>query len=142
MARRITPTTTCQEVFNSVKSTLDDALGLLEDDMNGIKLETQLGPHLGAESIDFLDIIFRLEKKLGIQCPRGIVPDSLWGDNKCVNPRYLLNETEISELQNAIPFEIEVSPGTGFGTITTVEFFCKLVAHCKQIAWDPGEVQT
>src|SRR5208337_973788 len=44
------------------------ALGVEEDD---IKPSATLQGDLGAESIDFLDIMFRLEQEFGIKIPRG-----------------------------------------------------------------------
>jgi len=63
------------EIFEKVKETLVEALGVDEDE---IKPEASLMGDLGAESIDFLDIIFRLEKGFNIKIPRGeMFPDNL-----------------------------------------------------------------
>ena len=45
-----------------------DALGC---DVEDIKLDVSLIEGLDAESIDFLDIVFRLEKNFDIKIPRG-----------------------------------------------------------------------
>ncbi len=55
------------EIFNQVKDVLVDALGLDEDDVTE---DATLMGDLGAESIDFLDIVFRLEKAFNIKVPR------------------------------------------------------------------------
>jgi acyl carrier protein len=55
------------EILNQVKEVLVDALGLDDDDVT--ESATLMGD-LGAESIDFLDIVFRLEKAFGIKVPR------------------------------------------------------------------------
>jgi acyl carrier protein len=55
------------EIFNQVREVLVDALGLDDDDVT--EGATLMGD-LGAESIDFLDIVFRLEKAFGIKVPR------------------------------------------------------------------------
>ncbi|MEN6308523.1 MAG: acyl carrier protein [Anaerohalosphaeraceae bacterium] len=55
------------EIFNQVKDVLVDALGL--DDSDVTEDATLMGD-LGAESIDFLDIVFRLEKAFSIKVPR------------------------------------------------------------------------
>jgi acyl carrier protein len=55
------------EIFNQVREVLVDALGLDDDDVT--ENATLMGD-LGAESIDFLDIVFRLEKAFGIKVPR------------------------------------------------------------------------
>ena len=64
------------EIFEKVKVTLVDALGLDEDEVNAT---SRLKADLGAESIDFLDIVFRLEKNFGIKIPRNeLFPESLF----------------------------------------------------------------
>jgi len=55
------------EIYNKVKETLVDALGVDEEE---ITAEATLMGDLGAESIDFLDIVFRLEKSFNIKIPR------------------------------------------------------------------------
>ena len=55
------------EVFQKVKEVLVDALGVDEDEVTP---EATLMGDLGAESIDFLDIVFRLEKAFGMKVPR------------------------------------------------------------------------
>lgn len=49
-----------EQIFESVQDVLEDALGA---DREEITLDATLTGDLGAESIDFLDIVFRLEKK-------------------------------------------------------------------------------
>ena len=56
------------EIYPRVTKVLVQALGVEEDD---IKPSATLQGDLGAESIDFLDIVFRLEKEFGIKIPRG-----------------------------------------------------------------------
>lgn len=66
---------TRDEVFATVQETLVDALGVDEDEVT--PTATLMGD-LGAESIDFLDIVFRLEKNFGIKIPRGeLFPENL-----------------------------------------------------------------
>jgi len=55
------------DIFNQVKDVLVDALGLDDDDVTE---DATLMGDLGAESIDFLDIVFRLEKAFSIKVPR------------------------------------------------------------------------
>ena len=56
------------EVYTKVTDLLVDALGVEED---AIKPDAALQADLGAESIDFLDIAFRLERAFAIKIPRG-----------------------------------------------------------------------
>jgi len=55
------------EIFEQVQEVLVDALGLDDDEVTP---EATLMGDLGAESIDFLDIVFRLEKAFDIKVPR------------------------------------------------------------------------
>ena len=56
-----------EEIYEEVQEVLVDALGLDDDEVT--EGATLMGD-LGAESIDFLDIVFRLEKSFGIKVPR------------------------------------------------------------------------
>jgi acyl carrier protein len=58
---------TKEQVFEQVREVLIDALGVDEEEVTG---KATLMGDLGAESIDFLDIVFRLEKSFGIKIPR------------------------------------------------------------------------
>ena len=63
------------EIFEKVRETLVDALGVDDDEV--VPTATLIGD-LGAESIDFLDIVFRLEKNFDIKIPRGeLFPENL-----------------------------------------------------------------
>lgn len=72
------------EIFEKVKETLVDALGV---DDNEVTPQATLTGDLGAESIDFLDIVFRLEKAFSIKIPRG----ELFPDNILNNPEFVQN---------------------------------------------------
>jgi len=58
---------TNEEIYEKVKQTLVDALGVDDDEVTP---EAMLFADLGAESIDLLDIVFRLEKNFSIKIPR------------------------------------------------------------------------
>lgn len=59
---------TRDEIFEKVRTTLVDALGVDEEEVSD---SSRLSADLGAESIDLLDIVFRLEKAFNIKIPRG-----------------------------------------------------------------------
>jgi acyl carrier protein len=88
------------EVFEKVKDTLVEALGLDDDEVTP---EATLTGDLGAESIDFLDIVFRLEKEFDIKIPRG----ELFPDNILNNPDFVqdgkLTDTGLKELIDRMP---------------------------------------
>ena len=63
------------EIFEKVRGVLVDALGVDDDE---VTREATLIGDLGAESIDFLDISFQLDKAFGVQFPRGeLFPEDL-----------------------------------------------------------------
>jgi acyl carrier protein len=67
-----------EEIYKKVQDVLVDALGVDEDE---VKPTAVIKDDLGAESIDFLDIVFRLEKAFGIKIPRGeMMPDNIAND--------------------------------------------------------------
>src|SRR3954454_7877800 len=66
---------TKEEVFSKVRTAVVDALGVDEEEVTP---KARLVGDLGAESIDFLDIVFRLEKAFNIKIPRGeLFPEDL-----------------------------------------------------------------
>jgi acyl carrier protein len=66
------------EIYDKVKAVLVDALGVDEEE---VKPDSIIVDDLGAESIDFLDIMFRLEKSFGVKIPRGeMMPENLTSD--------------------------------------------------------------
>ena len=67
---------TKDEIFQKVRATLVDALNVDEDQ---VTLASTLQGDLGAESIDFLDIVFRLEREFSIKIPRNeLFPESIF----------------------------------------------------------------
>lgn len=88
------------EVFEIVTETLVEALALDDDEVTPA---ATLTGDLGAESIDFLDIVFRLEKSFDIKIPRG----ELFPDNIVNNPDFVkdgsLTEAGMAELKARMP---------------------------------------
>ncbi|MCY2928336.1 MAG: acyl carrier protein [Planctomycetota bacterium] len=88
------------EVFAKVQETLVDALGVDDDEVTP---QATLTGDLGAESIDFLDIVFRLEKAFNIKIPRG----ELFPDNILNNPEFVQNgrltDAGLKELRQRMP---------------------------------------
>jgi len=65
-----------EDISARVAGVLVEALNVDEDD---IRPTATLQGDLGAESIDFLDIVFRLEREFGITIPRGeLFPESVF----------------------------------------------------------------
>jgi acyl carrier protein len=93
---------TQDEIFTKVSATLVEALNVDEDE---IKPESTLQGDLGAESIDFLDIVFRLEREFGIKIPRGeLFPESIFqGDPEFVQNGRVTGKG-LDELRTRMPF--------------------------------------
>jgi len=92
---------TYDEIFEKVQVTLVDALGVDEED---VTQEATLQGDLGAESIDFLDIVFRLERNFGIKIPRGeLFPENLVADPEWVSDGKLTGKG-MSELKSRLPY--------------------------------------
>lgn len=124
---------TKQEVFEKIQEALMDALGVDDDEVTP---EATLVGDLGAESIDFLDIVFRLEKAFDIQIPRA----ELFPEDILTNAAYVENgkvtETGVAELKKRMPFadlsSFETNPLVQeFGNLLTVNDMCRYV--CSKV---------
>lgn len=92
---------TRDEVFANVQETLVDALGVDDDEVT--PTATLMGD-LGAESIDFLDIVFRLEKNFNIKIPRGeLFPENLVAADSGFIVNGKVTPEGIQELRNKMP---------------------------------------
>jgi len=89
------------EIMQQVQEVLVDALGVDDDE---VIAEATLMGDLGAESIDFLDIVFRLEKAFGIKIPREeLFPaENLMNDSEFVH-NGKLTEKGLAELREKMP---------------------------------------
>ncbi|HEV2292333.1 MAG TPA: acyl carrier protein [Tepidisphaeraceae bacterium] len=88
------------EIYKKVQGVLVDALGVDEDEVTP---SATLRGDLGAESIDFLDIVFRLEKAFGIKIPRGeMFPEDVLNNQQFVqNGR--ITPAGMEELKKRMP---------------------------------------
>jgi acyl carrier protein len=122
------PTST--EVFDKVKEALVDALGVDDDEVT--EDATMVGD-LGAESIDFLDIVFKLEQAFGISIPR----EDLFPDDILTNAEFIsdgkVTPAGLEKLKARMPFadltKFETNPMVqDFGNMLTVKDLCNYVA--------------
>ena len=90
------------DIFKKVAATMVEALNVDEDQ---VTLTSTLQGDLGAESIDFLDIVFRLEREFGIKIPRNeLFPESIFqGDPDFVKDG-LITPKGLSELKEKMPY--------------------------------------
>lgn len=120
---------TKEEVFSKVQTALVDALGVDEDEVTP---EATLIGDLGAESIDFLDIVFRLEKAFDIKIPRGeLFPEDILTSTEYVQNGRLTPEG-LKQLKTRMPFAdfsaFEKNPAVqDFGSMLTVNDMVRYV---------------
>jgi acyl carrier protein len=120
---------TKDEVYNKVRTALVDALGVDEDEVT--PQATMVGD-LGAESIDFLDIVFKLEKAFGIEIPRKeLSPEDILTNADFVQDGKV-TPAGISELKRRMPFvdfaKFEANPQVReFSNLLTVGDLCRYV---------------
>ncbi|MCC7086286.1 MAG: acyl carrier protein [Pirellulales bacterium] len=112
-----------EEVYEKVRTCLVDALGVDDDEVTP---EATMVGDLGAESIDFLDIVFRLEKTFNIKIPRGeLFPEDILNNAEYVHDGKLTAEG-VEQLKKRMPFadltKFESNPQvTQFGNLLTVQ---------------------
>ncbi len=118
-----------QEIFEQVQTVLVDALGVDEDEVTP---EAKLDADLGAESIDYLDIAFRLEKQFNIK-----IGESEMFDQSVLNdPQYVqdgvVTPAGIAELEAKMPHadlsQWKQDPQVEkLGDVFDVQMLCKFV---------------
>ena len=92
---------TRDEILDKVRTTLVDALGVDDDEVTP---SATLVGDLGAESIDFLDIVFRLEKNFGVKIPRGeLFPENIAAADASFVKDGRVTDAGIAELRRRLP---------------------------------------
>ena len=120
---------TQDEIFDKVQNALIDALGVDDDE---VTREATLVGDLGAESIDFLDIVFKLEKSFDITIPREeLSPEDILTNSQYVQDGVVTSEG-MAELKRRMPWadlsEFEQNPRVqDFGNLLTVGDLCNYV---------------
>ena len=91
-----------QAIYDKVKETLVEALSVVDDQVTP---DARLQADLGAESIDFLDIVFRLEREFGIKIPRGeLFPESIFQGDPAFVADGKVTPKGLAELREKMPF--------------------------------------
>src|SRR5262245_9456225 len=117
------------EIFDKVREALVDALGVDDDEVTP---EATLRGDLDAESIDFLDIVFRLEKAFDIKIERGeLIPMDLL-ENADYVQEGKVNAAGLAELKKRMPFadlsKFEADPNVqNLGDQLSVQDMCNFV---------------
>ena len=94
---------TRDEVYPKVQTAVVEAMGVEEDEVTS---DSTIMGDLGAESIDLLDILFRLERKLGVKVQasdlaayiQGGIADDEFGDD-----RGIITEKGLNHLKTVMP---------------------------------------
>jgi len=122
-----------EEIFEKIRTALVDALGVDEEE---VQPQATLVGDLGAESIDFLDIVFRLEKAFDVKIPRG----ELFPEDVLTNSAYvkdgMVTEEGLSELRKRMPF----ADLDGFSKNPVVQDFANLLTVADMCRFIEGKV--
>jgi acyl carrier protein len=93
---------TQEQIYQKVSTALVEALNVDKDE---VKPAATLQGDLGAESIDFLDITFRLEREFGIKIPRGeLFPEAIFHRDPEFVDNGLVTARGLKELHERMPF--------------------------------------
>jgi acyl carrier protein len=129
-------------VFPTIAKTMADALGC---DVDDIKLDVSLIEGLDAESIDFLDMVFRLERAFKIRIPRGKIVENARGalSEAEFEQNGLVTDAGLAQLRaylSEVPAERFKTPTKmkDIPRLFTPETFCKLVISAQRSAEAAG----
>jgi acyl carrier protein len=131
---------THEEIFEKVRQVVMEALAV---DADQVRPEATLVGDLGAESIDMLDIAFRLEKAFGIKIPRGeLFPEDIFTNQEFVQDGKL-TPAGLEELRKRMPYrnfeEFAMNPVVqDFANFLTVEDICTFVERKVATAQPAG----
>ena len=123
-------------VYPKVAETMADALGA---DVEDIKPKVSLIEGLDAESIDFLDMVFRLERAFKIKIPRGKIVENARGDlpESEFEDKGIVTEKGLAQLReylSEVPADRFKTPmkAADIPRLFTPETFCKLVVRAQR----------
>jgi acyl carrier protein len=132
-------------VFPKVAATMADALGC---DLEKVKLDVSLIDDLSAESIDFLDIVFRLERTFKVKIPRGKIVEEARGElsESQFDQGGIVSQAGLARLKSflsEVPPERFKSPMkvAEIPRLFTTETFCKMVIRQQRAATAAGAQQ-
>jgi len=125
-------------VYPKVAETIADALGC---DVEDVKLNASLIEDLDAESIDFLDLVFRLERAFKIKIPRGKIVEEARGElsEAEFEQKGIVTEAGLTRLRSfltEVPADKIKAPlkAAEIPRLFTPETFCKVVLRAQKAA--------
>jgi acyl carrier protein len=123
-------------VYPKVAQIIADALGA---DAGDVKLDVPLIEGLDAESIDFLDLVFRLERAFGVKIPRGKIVEDARGDlpESEFEQKGLVTDVGLKRLKeflSEVPADRFRSPmkSAEIPRLFTPATFCKVVVRAQR----------
>ena len=135
MAAEITKTDV-DAIYGTVAKTIADALGC---ELDEVKRDASLIDDLGAESIDFLDLVFRLERAFKVKIPRGKIVEDARGDlpEAEFEQKGVVTDAGLARLRTflaEVPADRIVAPlkTADIPRLFTAETFAKLVIRAQQ----------
>lgn len=127
-----------QAIFPKVAEAVADAIGCEPEE---VKLDSSLIDDLGAESIDFVDIIFRLQRLFQVKIPRGKIVEEARGDLSEADFEKSGTVTDagldrLKSFLSEVPADRFKSPLSvaDVPRLFTIETFCKLVIRQQRAA--------
>lgn len=127
-----------EAIFPKVAQIIADALGC---DVEQVKRDVPLIEGLDAESIDFLDLVFRLERAFGVKIPRGKIVEDARGDlaEAEFEQKGVLTEAGLARLReflSEVPADRIAAPmkAADIPRLFTPETFCKVVIRAQRAA--------
>jgi len=125
-------------VYPIVAKTIADALGC---DVDQVQLDVSLIEGLDAESIDFVDLVFRLERAFKLEIPRGKITENARGNlsEEEFQQKGIVTDIGMQRLRlylSEVPAARFVTPlkAAAIPRLFTAETFCKLVIRARQAA--------
>jgi acyl carrier protein len=125
-----------EAVFPKVAQVIADALGC---DVGDVQLQVPLIEGLDAESIDFLDLVFRLERSFGVKIPRGKIVEDARGDlpEADFEKGGIVTDAGLAQLReflSEVPAERFKTPlkAADIPRLFTPETFCKVVVRAQR----------
>lgn len=125
-----------EAVYPKVAQVIADALGC---DVGDVQMQVPLIEGLDAESIDFLDLVFRLERSFGVKIPRGKIVEDARGDlpEAEFEKGGIVTDAGLAQLRDflsEVPAERFKTPlkAADIPRLFTPETFCKVVIRAQR----------
>ncbi len=140
---------TKERVFDELKKAIVETLGIDEE---SIQSDSSLIKDLGAESLDFLDINYRLEQTFGFKMARHFILEhieEMFGEGSAIDENAQLTDRAVNLLKVRFGDELPLSPGMDMDEVPTfitvgsiangvmeiLDSLPEKCTHCGNAAW-------